>query len=388
MSSEHAELNDDEEQQRLDSELWGAAYDGRQADVQRLLEEGATVDCRDILGRNALHIACVRRHVDVISELLRNNNGLVNVPDTGTSRGFTPLHYACVSGRVEIFNVLVKNSADLNAKDQLGLTPLHRACQQGHIAMVVRIAMEESADVNAADTHGLTPLHYACRHGHADASFVLIRSGGDINSKSCTGFAPLHSASFHGRLEVVLLLIRNKADVTLRANDGWTPLLYASHNGHVDVVCALIDRGHARIETEDRFHATTSLHSASSNGHDRVVQALLTRGALIDLRNKDGETALDVAKRMNKSEVVDVIKEFITNRYELVQWLAADDGGLAIIQRVLQGGLADHSELVQAAADEEGNPVSFGCPLNSLVRNKMRAGLRVIRTVIRVFRRN
>ena len=45
---------------------------------------------------------------------------------------------------------------------------------------------------------------------------------------------------------------------------------------------------------------------ASQYGHKEIVQLLLNRGANIDLKNEDGQTALDYAK-------TDEIKEMIQN---------------------------------------------------------------------------
>ena len=49
---------------------------------------------------------------------------------------------------------------------------------------------------------------------------------------------------------------------------------------------------------------------ASKGGHLEIVKQLVSAGAKIDVANRKGETALDVAKRKDRVNVV----EFITGR--------------------------------------------------------------------------
>lgn len=54
----------------------------------------------------------------------------------------------------------------------------------------------------------------------------------------------------------------------------------------------------------------TALMWASTKGHFDVMQMLVKAGAGIDLKNKEGQTALDIVKEQNKKE----IEAFLTSR--------------------------------------------------------------------------
>lgn len=64
-------------------------------------------------------------------------------------------------------------------------------------------------------------------------------------------------------------------------------------------------RAHAPVGARDRS-GDTPLHDAARNGHLQVVQALVEAGALIDVCNYEGKTAVDVARQFGRVLVVEV----------------------------------------------------------------------------------
>jgi ankyrin repeat protein len=49
---------------------------------------------------------------------------------------------------------------------------------------------------------------------------------------------------------------------------------------------------------------------AASQGYDSIVKLLLGHGANVNLQNKDGQTALQVAEERGNRNAIDAIKEF------------------------------------------------------------------------------
>lgn len=52
-----------------------------------------------------------------------------------------------------------------------------------------------------------------------------------------------------------------------------------------------------------------ALHKAAKNGHVIVCHVLIKRGARADIKNKDGKTAVDVARENNHHECVEYLQE-------------------------------------------------------------------------------
>jgi ankyrin repeat protein len=102
------------------------------------------------------------------------------------------------------------------------------------------------------------------------------------------------------------LLVAAGADVTIPEDDNTTPLLVAAGIGCVpgqwiesekDVLAAvklLVEELHADLNAVNR-EKETPLHGAVCRGADSVIQYLVDKGAKFNMKDEDGQTALDVA---------------------------------------------------------------------------------------------
>lgn len=126
--------------------------------VRVLVQEGAKVTARDIVGRNPLHWSLVFGHEEVSRVLI------VNTPrralDSRDEKGCTPLHYASALGRADIARILLERGATINALDAKKRTPLHYAAQQVS-PEIVELLVSRGADKSCADVKGETPFDVA-----------------------------------------------------------------------------------------------------------------------------------------------------------------------------------------------------------------------------------
>jgi ankyrin repeat protein len=149
--------------------------------VQVLLDNGATVDSEDDLGRTPLHLVTIKGRFigmgyDGVStaELLLEHGADIHAKDTQQS---TPLHFASYRGVVEIVRLLLDHGANASVKNDLGLTPLHVVSQDGYSeddgVSIARLLLEHGADINARCLNNNTPLDVALCNKHKIASFLL-----------------------------------------------------------------------------------------------------------------------------------------------------------------------------------------------------------------------
>lgn len=153
----------------------------------------------------------------------------------------TPLSTAALYGNLEIVKLLIEHGAGIDrGKENGDRTPLIEASAQGH-AEVVKYLISKGADVNGK-SGGVTPLLEACKH-------YSSRFGPEGN-----------------KTKTIYVLLENGADVNVQDESWWktgrTPLMYAVMQGNA-----------------------------------ALVQAFLAKGASLDLKNKDGDTALSLAKK-------------------------------------------------------------------------------------------
>ncbi len=201
---------------------------------------------------------------------------------------FSLLGNAARTGCSEVVDALLAAGADPNLEDSYG-TALSQAASCGS-EDTVSLLLHAGADPNLKDRSGIGPLAKAAGFGHAAVVQLLIGAGAEINP-STDSVNPLAAAAGGGHVEVVQALLEAGADLTrtpcimIEAASGYEPRFRT-------VMEILLERG-AKINCQAD---TTALIEAARAGVPASVEMLLRRGADRAFRDKEGKTALDVAR--------------------------------------------------------------------------------------------
>jgi ankyrin repeat protein len=227
----------------------------------------------------ALRQAADDDRFDVLRFLLR-----VRIRWTKSTLGAALYHVAARS-EVDLADELIKRGVDVNARSERKRTPLMGAAMSGLPTLVTRV-LAERPDVNAADESGDTALHLARRdfgdRYMPDSDWtrtveVLLDAGADIHRRNQYGRTLMHACPDQS---VVELLIARGAKVDDRDSSGETALMR----------CAWL--------------------SVSREAHIQdTVKYLLEHGANPSLRNKEGRSALDIAKRGSGDPILERVFE-------------------------------------------------------------------------------
>ena len=273
-----------------------------------------------------------------------NRGGL---PDRGrraeVKGGMTPLLYAARDGRLEPARLLVAAGADLELGDGNSIRPLLMAALNGQIA-VARLLVERGANVNADDFWGRTPLWAAVEYRNLDMNNndqdaptdngvdrppfldlirLLIDKGANVNARTrelppprrwlyslndvswvdFTGQTPFLRAALSGDTTTMKLLVSRGADPNLPTLAGTTPLMAAagvnwvvaqtyteSLQARYDAVALCLELG-ADVNATNSM-GLTALLGAVNRGSNDIIELLVKRGARLDVKDKEGRTAL------------------------------------------------------------------------------------------------
>jgi ankyrin repeat protein len=149
-----------------------------------------------------------------------------------------------------------------------------------------------------------SPLCLAIRGQKSREAIDLIGAGADVNFTDEGGGTPLYCAamfsSTHGpaMLEIAKALVDHGATVDARCIGGFTPLHEACLHGSAEVVEFLLAKGADPLAGEDS-EGDTPLHVAAHRGliafDPRILEALLSHGVSVNVKNRKGETPLDIA---------------------------------------------------------------------------------------------
>ena len=114
----------------------------------------------------------------------------------------------------------------------------------------------------------------------------------------------LFEAAERGHVEIVQRLLESGVDVRSRGIDNWSILHFAARAGHTDVVEVALRAGGSVVINSLTKNLWTPLMIAISQGHAQLAQLLSSSGADLYIRNKQGHSAMDIAKQARTRRVL------------------------------------------------------------------------------------
>jgi ankyrin repeat protein len=247
-------------------------------------------------GLAPIHYAVRENHQGLISFLLEKKVD-INIK---TASGSTALHEAARTGNIQLMKMLMDLGADPNAVDAKGNAPLHVGVPANVHKEAINLLLEMKANPNLRDEHGDTPLHILIMLNRpVDLVQTLLGGGADVFIRNIQGKTPLYIAIEEKRKEIIPLLLSYGSEIFAAENTGITPFALAVKDGE-DIFEMLV--------TEDTVNqrdgaGNTMLHSVIRNrGIPRHIGIILDKRAIVDARNREGDTALHIAVRMNLRE--------------------------------------------------------------------------------------
>lgn len=207
-------------------------------------------------------------------------------------QGENVIFYAATSGSYQCLNWMDSELGLLDSVNKLGETPLIRACQFGHNYFIQRL-LRRGVNADRRDKTGRSALHYAAEYGDPVA--------------------------------IVTLLARANSELEL--SDGRTALMLAVQNKHPQAVKAFVvtklsagtpeakqepalakKLASIQLDHQDK-EGRTALMLAVQLGERESVETLLQGGCNRQLKNRKGETALDLARSTKQTELIKLLSQ-------------------------------------------------------------------------------
>lgn len=321
-----ANVNAMERAQGQTALMWAAAENNAGA-VRALAEGGADLDAQS----SALNYPLFKWTL----------NGMVS---TALPKGrWTALMFAARQNAIDAARALVEAGANLNARDGEGTTALVLAIINVHFDLAAML-IEKGADPNIADETGMAALYAAvdmhtlapmlvrpapklvdrlapidivkqllARGANPNARLgepILGRHHGAGDTSLGEGATPLMRAAKSNDLASMRLLIEYGADAAATQKDMTNALMMAAAGGGRNIAFDIKpfqvtdDTEQQAIELlldggadVNAFNANgmTAVHFAAQRGADAVITLLAERGAVLDIKNKQGRTPVDLS---------------------------------------------------------------------------------------------
>ncbi|MBF0239338.1 MAG: ankyrin repeat domain-containing protein [SAR324 cluster bacterium] len=309
--------------------------------LQALIQRGASPDAIDVSGNSAL-LSALQYHNWGIARFLIETGVSLNVQNKW---GQTALMDTARTGNIEILRLLLERGADPKMKDSTGLSVLYFLNYRTVSPEVVTLLLNKGAEVNLSTPYGRTVLQLAATEGHEEAVTLLLAAGASLDTWDYQGNTALSLALLHhhpgtaqklifagarhtawsalawatlqGDLQGLDSLYRQKVSLDTPGSNGKTALMLAVEAQQFTSLEWLLQHGaNPNLTNEDGWSAfmfsvkphknplrelREELESRiSENLHTGILDCLLRYGAQINLKNKRGETALDLSRNLWK----------------------------------------------------------------------------------------
>jgi cytohesin len=249
----------------------------------------------------------------------------------------TPLHLASISEVPNTMVLLLKFRADVDPQDDDNMTPLHLSLQrpygfnQDRIISGLQLLLEHGASVHAQNKTGQTALHLASQFRITRIMPLLLKLGVDVDAKDNDNMTPLHFAltkvsipyiqDVARQCPMAQVLLEHGTSAHMRNKDGQTPLHLASRHRFSGIVELLLKFG-AEVDVQDNDNTTPlllvpkneifypSLKCYKDAKCGETARLLLVHGANVNVRDKNGQTALHLASERHFSTFLALLLKF------------------------------------------------------------------------------
>jgi uncharacterized protein len=212
----------------------------------------------------------------------------------------TPLGLAAEEGKTKIVKLLLERGANVNDRDYFGVTPLLDAIDYGN-PDIIKLFLDAGAEVNVkpGKRPGYIPLHQA-----------ISKAGTEIGSykyekeKKGKEPDPVHIKKLKDKwIDIVETLIKRGANLNLKDEDGRTSVFSAVCSGLIELLQLVIKAGadinHKDKEGNTPLHYLIDMYKFEESKKVKIAKALLDAGIKRDIKNKSGQTAMDIINKNN-----------------------------------------------------------------------------------------
>jgi serine/threonine protein kinase/ankyrin repeat protein len=238
----------------------------------------------------------------------------------------TPLHIALTDGRVDIAQLMIAHGADVHARDSIGRTPLTTAIM--HCPTAIDLLLASGADINEQTRFG-PPLLAAARYQwlypyrwnkrmqeRENVVKYLLEKGADPNTRDSEGRNALMVMSMESRsIGDFRYGVRPRQRIP-PPPDRVVELEFEALDDRVKQVYEKASQPDRALQLigEALLQAGCDINASDSNGRTPLMYAvrysrttavrlLLKGGANVKTRDKNGMTALDLAKHLDNREI-------------------------------------------------------------------------------------
>ena len=278
------------------------------------------LDEKDLFGDTLLDIALNFADVEALKILLERN---VDVNEVNRN-GNRPLHNLILSSEYKnlddvltCIELLLDNGASVLRKNDMGETPILSAIR-GNYVEILELFIKRNLKLDLKDSYGNGPLHiaaYSCNSNNEEKKkkiFKLLLDAGIENDiKNDDGYTPIDILANQRVNPILFSILKGEYDFD---NPNSTSNLTSAMSLHSAILSSNYDviKAHLEVGTDineiseenNNSYGLSPLGVACHILDFESVELLLKNGADPNLKNNDGQSAMDIAVENNNEDLI------------------------------------------------------------------------------------
>ncbi|HKP05145.1 MAG TPA: ankyrin repeat domain-containing protein [Chthoniobacterales bacterium] len=244
--------------------------------------------------------------VDLNREVKSSYGGISRGDDThNESPRYTALSRAVENGRDEIVRALLDKGARVAGRTRSGAPVLSFVISQDRKDLF-ELLMRSKPPLDAVDIDGRTALMTAALNDNVEIAEMLVQHGAAVDKPDRYGATALMLASSEGKKAASEFLIGVGAKIDVHDQEGKSVLINAVNGCQPGLCARLICKGAKTTEAQPTT-GMTALHFAAKKPCPTAIRELLAGGAAVEVRDKQGNTPLELARLSGDPESIELL---------------------------------------------------------------------------------
>ncbi|KPH24854.1 hypothetical protein ADU60_22150 [Vibrio coralliilyticus] len=170
--------------------------------------------------------------------------------------------------------------------------------------------------VNTLSSNGKTAVYIATENDDPAMIAWLVKQGADLKQRSRyddINYTPFLMAGAKGKNKALVELLKYDIDFGVTNHYGGTALIPAAEKGYLETVKILLEDGRTNINHVNDLGWTALMEVAvlgkDTENYQMIVKELLKHGADANIRDNQGESALQHAESRGLTQIAEILKK-------------------------------------------------------------------------------
>jgi ankyrin repeat protein len=292
--------------------------------AKQLIAAGADINLQNVNGDTALILASRKMDSMIISILLADEKDLDGKRTTliwdvwhGFSDFYDPFKNSskpqalippsAFDEKPELVELLLESGANVNVQNADQETALMTAARSGYVK-IMKLLLDAGAKTDLKDKEERTAIFTAASYFKPEG-FKMLLECSDLSIKNKSGYSLLFELVWNGSIESMKALLEiydDKMDICKAMN-------LAVHTDNIELVKLLLTKK-PDINYQHEKTGDSPVMFAVKRSNAAMLSLLLEQHPSLGLKNKDGNTVFDIARKENNSAIIHMLEK-ASNRY-------------------------------------------------------------------------